>query len=127
LGAKDVLGLIRVLEEGVPFRTLERFRKESCLTWDAIAKVLRIPRRTLARRKAVGILTSSESERFVRLAQLYDRAVDLFEGNAGAARDWLDSPNKALGQLPPLVLAETEIGARAVEDLIGRLAHGVYS
>jgi putative toxin-antitoxin system antitoxin component (TIGR02293 family) len=40
---------------------------------------------------------------------------------------WLNSPNMALSWRAPLKLAETEQGARLVEDLIGRLEHGVYS
>jgi putative toxin-antitoxin system antitoxin component (TIGR02293 family) len=63
----------------------------------------------------------------VRLARLYQKAVDLFEGDAVAARTWLGSPNGALGYRVPLSLAETEDGGRAVEELIGRLENGVYS
>jgi putative toxin-antitoxin system antitoxin component (TIGR02293 family) len=62
-----------------------------------------------------------------RLAALYRKAVELFEGNTSAAIKWLQSPNKALGNVSPLELAESKKGARAVEDLIGRLEHGVYS
>jgi uncharacterized protein (DUF2384 family) len=33
----------------------------------------------------------------------------------------------SLGHATPLALADTEFGAREVEDLLGRLEHGVYS
>ena len=48
------------------------------------------------------------------------------DGDAKAAKTWLNSPNMALSWRAPLKLAEREKGAR-VEDLIGRLEHGVYS
>jgi putative toxin-antitoxin system antitoxin component (TIGR02293 family) len=118
---------LKALEKGLPFSTLEHFQRESGLGTLAIAKILRIPQRTLSRRKAAGRLTGLESERLLRLADLYQKTLDLFEGDADAARNWLGTPNRALGRLPPLALAESEIGARAVEDLIGRLEHGVYS
>jgi putative toxin-antitoxin system antitoxin component (TIGR02293 family) len=129
LGLKKgkVLSLVKVLQGGLSFATFLRFQRNSGLSPEQITKVLRIPPRTLARRKVSGALTTSESERLVRLASLFDKAVDLFEGNRGAARDWLQAPNKALGNQPPLTLAETEIGGREVEDLIGRLEYGVYS
>jgi putative toxin-antitoxin system antitoxin component (TIGR02293 family) len=125
--AKDVVGLMKVLDEGVPFATLSRFQKESGLPASVIAKILRLPRRTLARRKRAGRLSGPESERLYRLAGLYEKAVSLFEGDASAARDWLRSPNWGLANVSPLTFAASEIGARAVEDLIGRLEHGVYS
>ncbi len=125
--AKDVVGLIKVLDKGVPFATLTRFQNKSGLPASVIAKVLRLPRRTLARRKRAARLSGPESERLYRLAGLYERAASLFEGDASAARHWLQSPNRGLANITPLALAESEIGARAVEDLMGRLEHGVYS
>ncbi len=127
LRAKDVVSLVKVLDDGISFAALTRFQKESGLPSGVIAKVLRLPRRTLARRKGAGRLSGPESERLVRLAGLYEKAVRLFEGNTSVARNWFQSPNKGLGLVAPLTLAESEIGARAVEDLIGRLEHGVYS
>ena len=42
-------------------------------------------------------------------------------------RRWLNSPQVGLGGATPLEYAETEVGAREVEDLLGRIEHGVYS
>jgi putative toxin-antitoxin system antitoxin component (TIGR02293 family) len=123
----DVLVLVNKLKSGLPFATLLEFSETSRLTLAEIAQVLLIPPRTLARRKAGGMLSSPESERLVRLASLFDKAVHLFEGDDVAAVNWLRTPNKALGNQSPLLLAESEVGARAVEDLIGRLEYGVYS
>ena len=127
LGGRDVLAVMRVVKSGLPFAKAARFAAASGLALTEIAEVLRIPRRTFARRKARGALTDLESERLVRLAGLFDKTVALFEGDAGAAVTWLRRPAKALGNRRPLDLAKTEQGARAVEDLIGRLEFGVYS
>ena len=51
----------------------------------------------------------------------------LFEGDNAAALRWLTAPRKALEGKTPLAYARTELGAREVEDLIGRLEHGVIS
>jgi putative toxin-antitoxin system antitoxin component (TIGR02293 family) len=53
--------------------------------------------------------------------------VQLFEGDADAARRWLTTPSKELDNTAPLDFARTELGAREVEDLIGRLEHGVFT
>jgi putative toxin-antitoxin system antitoxin component (TIGR02293 family) len=129
LGLKDasVAGLVKAIRSGLSFASLARFERHSGLSLPLLAKVLCIPPRTLARRKSDGTLTSEESERLLRLAGLFDQTVALFEGSSSAAAKWLQAPSQALGNVAPLTLAETEIGARAVEDLIGRLEHGVYS
>jgi putative toxin-antitoxin system antitoxin component (TIGR02293 family) len=124
--AADILTVARQLQKGLPYQALVRFQKASQLSLDAIAKVLRLPRRTLARRKAQGKLSGPESERLYRLAVVFEKAVDLFE-DVSAARAWLETPSKALAQQSPLAASEAELGAREVEDLIGRLEHGVFS
>jgi putative toxin-antitoxin system antitoxin component (TIGR02293 family) len=119
--------IVARLKKGLPYGAVRRFQKISQLPIEAIGRVARLSPRTLARRKAAGRLTSKESERLFRLSQIFDKAVALFDGDLVAARDWLQSPNRALGQQTPLALAESEIGAGEVEDLIGRLEHGVFA
>jgi putative toxin-antitoxin system antitoxin component (TIGR02293 family) len=54
-------------------------------------------------------------------------AVELFEGDVKAAKKWLQTPQRALGGAVPLEFASTEAGAKEVENLIGRLEHGVFT
>lgn len=61
------------------------------------------------------------------LGIVFEKAVELFEGDVEAARRWLNTPNKALADTSPAKKAETESGAREVEHLIGRLEHGEFS
>ena len=48
-------------------------------------------------------------------------------GDPIAAQRWLTTRHPALGDETPLRRASTETGGREVEDLIGRLRHGVFS
>ncbi len=48
-------------------------------------------------------------------------------GGIEAARQWLKSPQRGLGGVIPLDYAQTETGAREVENLLGRIDYGVYS
>ncbi|HEY3245632.1 MAG TPA: antitoxin Xre/MbcA/ParS toxin-binding domain-containing protein [Phycisphaerae bacterium] len=124
---RDAIGLDEQVRAGFPFRALERFRRASGFSAGRIAEVVRIPPRTLARRRAGGKLRPEESERLLRVARVFEQTVELFDGDVNAARGWLMRARKALGGQTPLGLAQTEIGARAVEDLIGRLEHGVFT
>jgi putative toxin-antitoxin system antitoxin component (TIGR02293 family) len=93
----------------------------------ALASLIGVPERTLARRRAAGRLAPEESERLLRIAGIFEKAVDLFEGDVPAAVRWITAPRKALDNHSPLAYSRTEPGAREVENLIGRLEHGVFS
>ncbi len=54
------------------------------------------------------------------------KAEDVF-GDGKSAREWLTHKQAGLGKAVPLDFARTEIGAREVENLLGRLEYGVYS
>ena len=72
-------------------------------------------------------LDPGRSDRLLRFARLFRLAVELHDGDEEAARDWLRKPARALDGETPLDRADTEAGAREVENLIGRLEHGVYT
>lgn len=129
LGLKtyDTAGLHQRVKEGLSFAALERLRRAMGLPAHTFAGILHVPLRTLQRRKEEGRLRTDESDRLVRLARLFGGAIQLFEGDAAAARPWLESPLAALGGSAPLDLAQTEPGAGEVETLIGRLEHGVFA
>jgi putative toxin-antitoxin system antitoxin component (TIGR02293 family) len=120
-------GIIQFLKGGVPYAAVLRFQKASRLSLESISQATQISLRTLARRKIEGRLNSLESERLFRLARLFEKAVNYHEGDVDAARSWMESPKLALGNESPLEMAESEIGAREVEDLLDRLEFGVYS
>ena len=89
-----------------------------------MADVLSIPTSTLNRRRKAGRLDRDESERAYRLARLVDRAADVF-GSVESGVEWLKRPQFALGGVTPLTYADTEPGAREVENVLGRIEHGV--
>ncbi len=120
-------GLVRRVERGLPFKALESFGAKTGLPIASISSFLGIPERTLARRKASGKLAPDESERLLRVSLVFEKAVDLFEGRVAQAVAWLSRPKKTLGNESPFDYCRTDLGAREVENLIGRLEHGVFS
>lgn len=55
-----------------------------------------------------------------------ERASEVLGSRERALR-WLNSPNRACGGQSPLALLETDLGCKQVEDILGRIVHGVYS
>lgn len=123
----DLVKLIAGIERGLPYSTLERFQRNVPLHANDVLEWLQIPERTLARRKQQGRLTSDESDRLVRAARIFAKAMLLFEGDADAAAEWLTAAQRAFGGATPMDFARTDVGAREVENVIDRLEHGVYT
>jgi putative toxin-antitoxin system antitoxin component (TIGR02293 family) len=122
----DTPHLLRALKHGLPYRALERFQHNSGLPVDVVIDLVDVPRRTLARRKREGRLSPAESDRLLRASRIFARALSLFEGDREAAAEWLTTPQPALGGAVPVALAGTDLGAREVETLAGRLEHGIF-
>ena len=127
LRSYEPLRIYAQVRKGLAFAALERFQRNTSLSSDALARLIQLPPRTLARRKAAGRLEPDESDRLLRASRVFGRALGLFDGDAGAAREWLQDQQPLLGGLVPLDLATTDIGALEVERLIGRLEHGIPS
>lgn len=89
-----------------------------------LSELMMVSPRTLDRRKKEASLPPDESERGYRIARLTDRAYQVFEDPDKVAR-WFSETNFALGNQKPLDLAKTEPGARLVEQLLGRIEHGI--
>ena len=86
-----------------------------------------IPKRTLARRKARGeMLSADEADRALRLARIGAEANRVF-GNPEKARRWLRKPAAAFHGRTPLDLLENEAGARAVDELLVQIDHGMFA
>jgi putative toxin-antitoxin system antitoxin component (TIGR02293 family) len=118
--------MIERINKGLPYGELEHLRSEIDEPMDSLARHLSIPRSTLQRRKAERRLSPQESERMMRFWKILRQAVDLF-GSIDRARAWLKFPQFGLGGVVPLEYARTEIGAREVEALLGRIDYSVYS
>ena len=120
-------GAVAMVRSGLPFSMLDEVAAAAGVGRLALARVIGLPSTTLARRRNAGLLAAEESDRLVRVARLVSLAHDLMRGDGDAARRWLAEPHELLEGESPLERASTEVGSREVEDLIGRLRHGIFS
>jgi putative toxin-antitoxin system antitoxin component (TIGR02293 family) len=119
--------LVKLMEVGLPVRELTDLQASLAVPADRLAPMLGISKATFHRSKGAGSkLNSAVSDRVVRFAKLMGKAVEVMESEENA-RQWLNSPQFGLGGAVPLEYAKTEVGAREVENLLGRIEYGVYS
>lgn len=114
------------LRKGLPYTALETVASDFDITQEDIVFLLHLPARTLARRKKEKRLRADESDRLFRVGRIAALAEEVLGSRARAAK-WLHRPNTAIGNAVPLHHLDTDLGARQVEDLLLRIAHGVYS
>lgn len=114
------------LRSGLPYSALEAVATGFEIAPADLVAVLRVPPRTLARRKREKRLHADESDRLFRLGRIAALAQEVLGSREKATR-WLHRPNAALGSAVPLRQLDTDVGARQVEDVLLRIAHGVYS
>ena len=118
--------IIKSLKDGLHVGELDVLRHNLSLPMEKLVPMLGISKATFHRRKTAGKLDTAESDRVVRFARLLGKAAAVMESLEDGRR-WLKSPQVGLGGAVPLEYAETEVGAREVEDLLGRIEYGVYS
>lgn len=92
-----------------------------------VADCLDISRTTLYRRLKLGRFSSKESDAIVRMAEVLEAAVQLFDDDSDQAIRWMRSSIKGLDNKSPLDSLQTNVESQAVIELIHRLEHGVFS
>jgi putative toxin-antitoxin system antitoxin component (TIGR02293 family) len=134
LGGRRTLGRIpatdhdlrEAIRKGFPPAVVEALMRASGLTLKELAAALDLSTRSLQRRRSSGRLARFESDRLYRLARIVALTEQTLGDHPRAVR-WLKRANRALGGSSPLAAIDTELGARQVENVLGRIALGGIS
>ena len=118
---------VESIRAGLPVASALAFKNALHLSNGELADLLGVTARTVLRwTPGKSRLDIASGDRLVRTAHLYTIAAEVLEDDEAAVR-WLRAPQAALGGAVPLELAATDVGTRAVEALLGRMEHGVYT
>jgi len=116
--------LATTVAHGLPLKSLMRL-SAALAPDDAGFKYHIVPKASLARRKGANRLSAGESAIVARLAGIWAIAMRIWQDEQDA-RDFLNRPHQLLDGERPLALAlSSELGARLVEELLGRIGSGV--
>ncbi|VXC56682.1 Antitoxin [Pseudomonas sp. 8Z] len=112
------------IRQGVPAKLFQAVRVTFDLQERSVAALLNASISTLERRvRESKPLDVVASERLDRIADVSQLAEEVFEDREAAA-SWMSRPNKALGGAAPIMLCETEIGAKQVRRVLHALEWG---
>lgn len=117
--------LIPIVRAGIPAISIRSLADKTQTPISLIGEIAKIDKSTLMRRlRENRRLKPSESDRVLRFARVFALAKSALGDDAHA---WLNAENRALGGVKPLSLLDTASGAREVENVLGRIEHGVFS
>jgi putative toxin-antitoxin system antitoxin component (TIGR02293 family) len=112
------------VREGLPFAALSAVMQQYAIPRGVLGDILHLSPRNFLRRKEQKRLSPEESDRLYRLARVIAHANRIFEDPDESA-DWIQTPNAALGKQQPLTLLDTDIGVEQVDQVLGRIEHGI--
>lgn len=117
--------LLDAINNGFPIQALREVADHLTVNVYTIGTYINIKTATLNRRLRDGVLTADESDRLYRFIEVYDAALDLYDGDMRIVDQWLNSPAIGLGGESPLSVIRTSTGANDILSLIGKIEHGV--
>ena len=117
------LEMVQTVRRGAGLAEVQEILDTGTLTATELDHVV-LPRKTLAHRRKLGSLTPEQSDRLLRARRILDMAANTF-GGQDKAGIWLRRPSAILSGERPLDLLDTDAGTRMVENLLGRIDHGV--
>lgn len=115
-----------IIREGLPSQAVRELALRTKTSVGFLIEAAGLNRRTLERRlSSKQKLKKEESDRVVRFARIVAHATDTL-GDENGLR-WLQEPQPLLRGRRPIDLLDTEADSRRVEELLGRIDHGVFS
>ena len=120
------LEIITRSRQGVLRAEADRVAKLVGLTDKEMAAALGVSASYLHRLKTDQRISQHASERLLLLDNLFQHALDTFDGRATTVLGWLRSPLRELEYQTPLQTLDTVTGYTLVERVLGRIDHGIF-
>jgi putative toxin-antitoxin system antitoxin component (TIGR02293 family) len=114
--------LVDRFHAGVKATVFSQLAQVLAVSAESLAPTLGLSARTIRNRK---VLNADETELTYRTYRVFVRTREVLGGDE-AARQWLVTPQRALGDRTPLSLLQRDVGAQEVLNLLGAIEDGGY-
>jgi len=119
--------LIALSNEGISKASLDALTGHLGISKKAFSEnILDISVKTLERKKDADRLDKRTSSHIIEIAKVVEHAFEVFEDEE-RVKHWLNSPNRALGGVKPIDLFYIPTGLGMVDNILGRIEHGIFS
>lgn len=123
IDAKDSREAVEATRRGLAVAAVDELLNAGRASVAEIDRLV-LPRKTLSHRRKIGMLTSEQSDRLIRLARVIAATEETF-GSQEKAALWLRRPTSAFDGETSISLLDTDEGSRQVEHLLARIDHGL--
>ncbi len=118
--------LIQYARQGLSMGYLLKLSQKLSLSLQEVSNILHVSLRTLQRYTASKKLDTDISSKLLTLTALYNHGIEVF-GTEDNFNSWLKTPLLSLDNNTPLSYLDTPFGFKVVDQLVGRIEHGVFS
>jgi putative toxin-antitoxin system antitoxin component (TIGR02293 family) len=119
---------VKVVREGIPYGSLEEISKKLNSPVKLVLHIVGIPQTTYNKKKAShSHLDSRDGELVVRISELIDYGLEVFNLEPEKFQRWLNKSNIALGGLAPIKLFDTISGIEEVKFCLNRIEYGNFA
>ena len=135
LGGKNIVtkpirsefDLITLSNEGITKASLDALIGHLGISKKAFSEnILDVSVKTLERKKSTDRLDKRTSSHVIEIAKVAEHAFEVF-GDEEKVKRWLNAPNRALNGIKPIDLFYLPTGLGMVDDILGRIEHGIFS
>ena len=117
------LELVKSAREGITKEKVNDIIKMTGLTQVEFGHYIDLTTRAIQRKNLTDRLSKSISEKALLIYNLYGRGAQIF-GDIEDFKDWMDTPNIALGNVKPKEYLDTFSGIEYLTEELGRIEHG---
>jgi len=135
LGGKSVLtspvqsdfDLVALSNEGITKASLDSLISHLGISKKSFSEnILDASVKTIERKKSTDKLDRRTSSQIIEITKVVEHAFEVFEDEE-KVKSWLNYPNRALNNTKPIDLFYIPTGLKMVNDILGRIEHGIYS
>ncbi len=120
------LGVIRTARAGIKTGYFLELGARMGFSMQELATVLNVSLRTLQRYDADQVLDADQSAKVISLELLNGHGIEVF-GDQHSFNEWLRIPVAELDDKSPLSYLDTPFGFMVLEQILGRIEHGIFA
>lgn len=117
------LELVKSAREGITKEKVNDIIKMTGLTQVEFGRYIDLTTRAIQRKNLSDRLSKSISEKALLIYNLYGRGAQIL-GDIEDFKDWMNTPNIALGNVKPKEYLDTFSGIEYLTEELGRIEHG---
>jgi len=123
---RNDIDLIEISRKGLPKFMVQTISNILSISMEKMSQLIHVSYRTIQRKNDNDLLNVYSTEQLLEIAEVTSRGIEVL-GSIDAFTKWLHTKLRVLNYKTPIDFLDTTFGTKLINDILGRLEHGVYS